>query len=105
MQAGDFAMAEQICRNSLDMFPRDANLLVLLGAALVKLEKPEDAEHTLSRAAKMFPDFSRAHEGLAEAFIMQGKLPAATKKSVAKKPRGRPIAMPGGAQKYHGPDW
>jgi tetratricopeptide (TPR) repeat protein len=77
MQAGDFAMAEQICRNSLNEFPRDANLLVLLGAALVKLERPEDAEHTLSRAAKMFPDFSRAHEGLAEAFIMQGKLPAA----------------------------
>ena len=77
MHAGDFAMAEQICRNSLNMFPRDANLLVLLGAALVKLQKPEDAEHTLTRAAKMFPDFSRAHEGLAEAFIMQGKLPAA----------------------------
>jgi tetratricopeptide (TPR) repeat protein len=77
MHAGDFAMAEQICRNSLKMFPRDANLLVLLGAALVKLQKPEDAEHTLSRAAKMFPEFSRAHEGLAEAFIMQGKLPAA----------------------------
>jgi tetratricopeptide (TPR) repeat protein len=77
MHAGDFEMAEEMCRNSLNEFPRDANLLVLLGAALVKLERPEDAEHTLSRAAKMFPDFSRAHEGLAEAFIMQGKLPAA----------------------------
>ena len=77
MHAGDFTMAEQICRNSLGEFPRDANLLVLLGAALVKLERAEDAEITLSRAAKMFPDFSRAHEGLAEAFIMQGKLPAA----------------------------
>jgi len=77
MHAGDFTMAEQICRNSLSEFPRDANLLVLLGAALVKLDRAEDAEITLSRAAKMFPDFSRAHEGLAEAFIMQGKLPAA----------------------------
>ena len=74
MHAGDFATAEKICRQSLTEFPRDANLLCLLGAALVKQQRPEDAEHTLSRAAMMFPGFSRAHEGLTEALIMQGKL-------------------------------
>ena len=77
MHAGDFAMAEQLCRNSLNSFPGDANLLVLLGAALIKQQRAEDAEYTLSRAAKIHPDFSRAHEGLAEAFMMRGNLAAA----------------------------
>ena len=77
MRAGDFDMAEQLCRNSLGSFPGDANLLVLLGAALIKLKRAEDAEYTLTRATKVHPDFSRAHEGLAESFMMQGKLPAA----------------------------
>ncbi len=74
MHAGDFSMAEQICRNSLSEFPRDANLLCLLGASLIKQKRGEDAEHTLWRAAKMYPRFSRAHEGLAEAYVLQGKL-------------------------------
>jgi tetratricopeptide (TPR) repeat protein len=74
LRAGDPAMAEKICRHALNRFPRDANLLCLLGAALIKQDRPQEAEHTLSRAARMFNDFSRAHEGLAEALIMQGKL-------------------------------
>jgi tetratricopeptide (TPR) repeat protein len=77
MQAGDAAMAENICRQALNAFPRDANLLSLLGAALIKQERPKDAEHTLTRAVQLFPDFARAHEGLAEALIMQGRLPEA----------------------------
>lgn len=77
LRGGDPAMAENICRQALNAFPRDANLLCLLGAALIKQDKPRDAEHTLTRAAQMFSDFSRAHEGLAEALIMQGKLPEA----------------------------
>lgn len=74
MRAGDPAMCEKICREALSGFPRDANLLCLLGAALIKQNKPREAEHTLSRAARMFADFARAHEGLAETLIMQGKL-------------------------------
>ena len=77
LKAGDAAMAESICRHALNAFPRDANLLSLLGASLIRQEKPRDAEHTLTRAVQLFPDFARAHEGLAEALIMQGKLPEA----------------------------
>jgi tetratricopeptide (TPR) repeat protein len=74
LRAGDAVLAERICRQALNAFPRDANLLCLLGASLIKQERPRDAEHTLSRATRIFNDFSRAHEGLAEALIMQGKL-------------------------------
>jgi tetratricopeptide (TPR) repeat protein len=74
LRAGDSAMAEKICRRALNAFPRDANLLCLLGASLIKQERPRDAEHTLTRAVQLFNDFARAHEGLAEALIMQGKL-------------------------------
>lgn len=74
LRAGDAVLAERICRQALNAFPRDANLLCLLGASLIKQDKSKQAEHTLSRATRLFNDFSRAHEGLAEALIMQGKL-------------------------------
>ena len=77
MRAGDSGMAERICRSALNEFPQDANLLCLLGASLLQQRKPRDAEHTLSRAVRLFSNFARAHETLAEALMMQGKLPEA----------------------------
>jgi tetratricopeptide (TPR) repeat protein len=74
LRAGDAPMAERICRQALNANPRDANLLCLLGATLIRQTKPDEAEHTLSRAVRIYPDFSRAHEGLAESLIMQGRL-------------------------------
>lgn len=74
LRAGDAPMAERLCRQALNDFPRDANLLCLLGATLIQQNKPQEAEHTLSRATRLYNDFSRAHEGLAEVFIMQGRL-------------------------------
>lgn len=74
LRSGDSVMAESVCRQALNEFPKDANLLCLLGASLVKQERAKDAEHTLSRAVRMYGNFSKAHEGLAEALILQGKL-------------------------------
>lgn len=74
LRAGDAATAEKMCRQALDAFPRDANLLCLLGASMLKQDRAREAEHTLSRAVRMYPAFARAHETLADAFIMQGKL-------------------------------
>ena len=74
LRGGDAVMAERICRQALNAHPRDANLLCLLGASLIRQQKPREAEHTLSRAVRIYSDFSRAHEGLAEALIMQGRL-------------------------------
>ena len=48
--------------------------MCLLGASLIRLKKPQEAEHVLSRATRIYGSFSRAHEGLAEALIMQGRL-------------------------------
>jgi len=33
--------------------------------------------------------------------VKRSKGPAATKRSVAKRPKGRPVVMPGGADAYH----
>ena len=77
MRAGDSGTAESICRKALNNFPRDANLLCLLGAALLQQRKARDAEFTLSRTVRLFGNFARAHEMLAEALMMQGKLPEA----------------------------
>lgn len=77
LRAGDAQMAERICRQALGAFPRDANLLSLLGAAMLKQNRAEEAEHTLSRAVRMYPNFTRAIETLADALIMQGRLPDA----------------------------
>ena len=74
LRGGDASMAERICRRALNAHPRDANLLCLLGATLIRQHKPKEAEHTLSRAVNLFAEFARAHEGLAEALIMQGRL-------------------------------
>ena len=57
-------MAERLCRQALDAFPRDANLLCLLGASMLKQDRAKEAEHTLSRAVRMYPGFARAHETL-----------------------------------------
>jgi tetratricopeptide (TPR) repeat protein len=75
LRAGDAEMAERLCRQALDAFPRDANLLCLLGASMLKQNRAKEAEHTLSRAVRMYPGFARAHEALADALVMQGKLP------------------------------
>ena len=74
LRGGDAIMAERICRQALNDHPRDANLMCLLGASLIRLKKPQEAEHVLSRATRIYGSFSRAHEGLAEALIMQGRL-------------------------------
>jgi len=66
LRAGDAATAEKMCRQALDAFPRDANLLCLLGASMLKQGRAREAEHTLSRAVHMYPAFARAHAGAAD---------------------------------------
>jgi tetratricopeptide (TPR) repeat protein len=74
LRGGDAATAEGICRNALESHPRDANLLCLLAAALVKQERATEAEAELRLAVEIIPGFAGAHEGLGEALIMQGRL-------------------------------
>ena len=77
LRGGDAATAEQVCRKGLQEVPNDPNLLCLLGAALLQQDRPSQAERPLSKAVELYPGFSKGHEGLAEVFMLQGKLPAA----------------------------
>ena len=74
LRSGDVATAERLCRVALEGHPRDANLLCLLGATLIKQNDPMQAEAHLKLASTLVPEFAAAHEGLAEALIMQGRL-------------------------------
>ena len=73
MRAGDSGTAESICRKALNNFPKDANLLCLLGAALLQQRKVRDAEFTLTRTVRLFNNFARAHEMLAAGSVI-GKI-------------------------------
>lgn len=74
LRSGDANTSENICRNALEQYPRDVNLLCLLGATLIKQQKASDAEQPLKLAVSLIPDYAAAHEGLAEAYILQNRL-------------------------------
>lgn len=77
-QAGDPVQAEAICRESLQQYPDDGNLLCLLGTLLVRQRRPADAERPLRRAIDRHPDFLRAQEELGNALMAQGNIEEAT---------------------------
>lgn len=79
LSSGDAQMAEQICRKALERFPTDGNLLCLLGASLLRLRRPADAEVPLRRAISLFPEFTRAHDELAGVLLAQRKPEEAAK--------------------------
>jgi Flp pilus assembly protein TadD len=47
INAGELVAAEMRCRTALDAYPRDVNMLALLGALLIKLDRAAEAESTL----------------------------------------------------------
>ena len=48
INAGDLGAAETRCRSTLAAYPRDVNMLALLGALLVKLNRAAEAETVLA---------------------------------------------------------
>jgi tetratricopeptide (TPR) repeat protein len=73
IQAGDLAMAEAVCRESLQQFPGENNLSCLLGAVLIRLRKAEEAESLLQGVTARVPEFAKAHEELANAILAQNQ--------------------------------
>lgn len=73
IQAGDLLMAEAVCRESLQQFPGENNLSCLLGAVLIRLRKPEEAESLLRGVTERVPTFAKAHEELANAILAQNQ--------------------------------
>jgi tetratricopeptide (TPR) repeat protein len=64
INSGDLAGAEARCRAALAEYPRDVNMRALLGALLIKLERPHDAEAALRQVIADAPTFAKPHEDL-----------------------------------------
>jgi len=64
VKTGQFGAAEEYCRSYLEQSPDDINVLGLLGAILLKLERPQDAKPFLNKAIRLEPGFAKPHEDL-----------------------------------------
>jgi tetratricopeptide (TPR) repeat protein len=73
MRAGDAAMAERLCRESLAEVPGEPNLSTLLGAALNRLGRGAEAEPLLRRALEEEPNYAKGHEELGRSLLQQGR--------------------------------
>lgn len=68
-KAGDFEEAEGICRRAQVSFPRDPNILCLLGEVLLKQKRPQEALSWFTRVLVNFPAYPRALEGSGRALL------------------------------------
>ncbi|HEX4970392.1 MAG TPA: tetratricopeptide repeat protein, partial [Steroidobacteraceae bacterium] len=71
INAGNLADAEARCRAALQTYPRDVNMLALLGALLVKMNRAEEAATTLRQAIALAPTFAKPHEDLGRLLVQQ----------------------------------
>jgi Flp pilus assembly protein TadD len=58
--------AETVCREALQKFPEDTNIIALLGAILVKKRHLSEAEGWLRKATELAPSFAKPYEDLAQ---------------------------------------
>jgi tetratricopeptide (TPR) repeat protein len=73
INCGDLGAAEARCRAALQTYPRDVNMLALLGALLIKLSRPADAEALLRQTIEEAPTFAKPHEDLGHLLIEQNR--------------------------------
>ncbi len=66
-------MAEQLCRGALLDFPGEPNFLSLLGAALNRQGRAEEAEPLLRRALEEEPGYAKGHEELGRSLLLLGR--------------------------------
>ena len=66
-------MAEQTCRDALAGDPGEPNLSSLLGAALNRQSRGQEAEPLLRRALAVLPDYAKGHEELGRSLLQQGR--------------------------------
>ena len=64
MQAGDAQKAEAICRDFLIINAASVPHMQLLGHALLKQDKLEEAKEQIEFALKIAPDYARLYEDL-----------------------------------------
>jgi tetratricopeptide (TPR) repeat protein len=73
INSGDLAAAETRCRSALESHPRDVNMLALLGALLIKLNRATEAETLLGQAIAQAPTFAKPHEDLGHLLVEQNR--------------------------------
>lgn len=73
LSAGDAPGAEQLCREALTQHPDDINLLALLGAILLRLQRYAESEQQLRRVISMAPGFAKPREDLGVLLVEQGR--------------------------------
>lgn len=74
IKTGQFGPAEEYCRSFLEQSPNDINVLGLLGAILLKLERPDDAKLFLEKAIRLEPEFAKPYEDLGFLNLRTGDL-------------------------------
>lgn len=73
IQANRPLRAEEICRDYLELNPGCADHLRLLGHALMKQERLEEAEKQLRFGISLKPNFPQLHEDLGSVLALQGR--------------------------------
>jgi tetratricopeptide (TPR) repeat protein len=71
INAGQMDRAEQLCRQVIEEEPDNINVLGLLGAILLKLQKIDEAEKYLLRTIEAAPTFAKPHEDLGMLYLSQ----------------------------------
>jgi len=74
IKSGQLGPAEEYCRSFLEQSPDDINVLGLLGAILLKLERPDDAKLFLEKAIRLEPEFAKPYEDLGFLNLRTGDL-------------------------------
>jgi tetratricopeptide (TPR) repeat protein len=73
IEEGRLGDAEARCRAALGHYPRDVNMMGLLGALLVKMDRRDEAEATLRQVIAAAPTFAKPHEDLGFLLMQCGR--------------------------------
>ena len=90
LRAGDSVMTERLCQKALEEFPGEPNLLSVLGAALNRQRRAQEAEPLLRRALEEEPGYAKGHEELGRSLLQLGRFDEAVdrlKRALALDPK------------------
>jgi tetratricopeptide (TPR) repeat protein len=73
INSGALARAEALCQAAIATSPRDVNLVALLGALLIKLDRPAAAEAQLRKAIELAPTFAKPQEDLGYLLVQESR--------------------------------
>lgn len=72
LRAGESADAASVCKQALEKFPRDANLLCLAARAALAMGNYKEARQILEEVTRSHPDFAVAHDVSGDLLFAEG---------------------------------